>query len=52
MSERNKYDISMFVNPETNKACDVEMTKIEFYIDGKDGNKNIYHYNPVLDCGF
>lgn len=52
MSERNKYDISMFVNPETNEACDVETTKIEFYIDGKDGNKNTYHYNPVLDCGF
>lgn len=52
MSERNKYDISMFVNPETNKACDIEMTKIEFYIDGKEGNKNTYHYNPVLDCGF
>lgn len=52
MSERNKYDISMFVNPETNKACDVEMTKIEFYIDGREGNKNTYHYNPVLDCEF
>ena len=49
MSERNKYDISMFVNPETNKACDVEMTKIEFYIDGREGNKNTYHYNSVLD---
>lgn len=52
MSERNGYDISMFVNPETKETCNIEKTRIEFYIKGKTGDKNDYYFVPVLDCGF
>lgn len=51
MSERNNYDISMFVNTKTKKPCDPENTKIEFIVSTqtKEGETN-YKYNPVLDC--
>lgn len=52
LSERNNYDISMFVNPITGAACDKEKTRIEFILKEKaDGNPK-YEFNPVLDCGF
>lgn len=52
MEERNKYDISMFYNPVTNKKCDKENTRIEFIVKEKTENKTKYEYNPVLDCDF
>ena len=52
MSEINKYDISMFVNPVTNKKCDLDKTKIIFTIkDVSDLNNIIYEFEPVLVCG-
>ena len=52
LSERNGYDISMFVNPETNEQCDLENTRIEFIIsDVTDLNHIKYEFNPILVCG-
>jgi hypothetical protein len=51
LGERNGYDISMFVNPETKKKCNLDKTRIEFIFNGKkaDGTYD-YKFNPVLDC--
>lgn len=51
LSERNGYDISMFVNPETGKKCDLDNSKIEFIISNVDDLENIeYKFNPILVC--
>lgn len=51
MSERNGYDISMFVNPITNETCDLENTRIEFIVESSTDTETQYSYNTVLDCG-
>ena len=51
LSEKNGYDISMFVNPDTGKQCDLHNSKIEFIILNVDDLENIkYEFNPVLVC--
>jgi len=52
LHEINEYDISMFINPLTNKQCDLEKTKIEFIIsDVSDLDNIVYEFVPVLVCG-
>ncbi len=51
MSERNNYDISMFINPLSNEKCDVDETRIEFIVkDTTTDEKTDYEFNPVLVC--
>lgn len=46
------YDISMFVNPETEELCDLEKSRIEFIVsDVFDKENIIYEFNPILICG-
>jgi len=52
LSERNGYDITMFINPETKEKCNIDNTKIEFIInDVSDLNNIKYKFNPILVCG-
>ena len=49
--EENGYDISMFINPETNEQCDLDASMIEFIIsDVSNVNDIKYEFNPVLVC--
>jgi len=49
--ERNGYDISIFMDPKTNKQCDLTATRIEFVIsDVTDLNDIKYEFNPILVC--
>ena len=50
MQDINKYDISMFINPETGKQCDLEKTKIEFVVKSSTSTKTEYSFNPVVVC--
>ena len=50
MQDINKYDISMFINPETGKQCDLEETKIEFVVKSSTSTKTEYSFNPVVVC--
>ena len=49
---KNKgYDISMFVNPITNKQCDLEKTYGRFIVLGiKEDGKTDYVFNTNVDC--
>lgn len=52
LSDRNGYDISMFVDPKTNKQCDLDASMIEFIITNVNNLEDIkYEFNPVLVCG-
>lgn len=47
MNEVNGFDISAFNNY---IKCDVDTTKIQYIVEGKEEGKLITRLNPVLDC--
>ena len=47
MNEGNGFDISAFNNY---IKCDVDTTKIQYIVEGKEEGKLITRLNPVLDC--